>query len=519
MDALVANDEIAEIEKSGKNDFLLITPLRILPTPLVMSLGAISVYSYAKEQGFDGDMIDFNAIITEDMIDRYDEVVRNTLQAWFKENPDVYIVGINVLFSGVFTRALEIVKLVKELRPDVKTAIGGIHATIHHKEISAKCEDFDHVVIGEGERQFVDLLKIYSGKNIDEVDFSSLQNGVTFKADDKVIIKEKTSYTTRRTIQDLGKIDYSSIDFTQLHSPDMDNWYNPKNKNIDAAVPIITSRSCPFSCNFCSIHAVHGPQKTFRYRPSDVVMEELKFLHFEKGVNYFYIIDDCSTCNKKKTIELYTKIAKSDLDIMIEFGNGLSIRTLDKEVIDCIVEAGMVRGGLAIESGSEFIRNQVVEKGLEEEKIFEVYDYFRKKHRHVWLVALFILGLPEETEQTLEETLALIQKLEHIYPVFNTAVPTPGTRLWDQCVKDDLLLFEVDEAWKDTFVFSPRAIDGSSRRHWTMEGLKVIDQSFVIQPYNLDLDTLFKYYTQFQDLRQDRLENNFYSRGFSESDY
>lgn len=144
-------------------------------------------------------------------------------------------------------------------------------------------------------------------------------------------------------------------------------------------------------------------------------------------------------------------------------------------------------------------------KGLSEERILSVYHRFRQKHPHVWLVGFFILGLPEETEQTSGETARLIDKLEDLYPVFNAAVPTPGTRLWDQCVKDGRLLFDSSNAWQKSFVFG-RKKDDNDNKCWTMKGLESIPQTFVIQPYHLSLDSLQDHYRRFQELGVQRLK-------------
>lgn len=482
--------------------FLLITPLRILPLPLVPPLGPISIFSRAKALGFDGEFINFNEIINQENMEHYDDIVIDTIKDCLNANPEICLVGVSILFSGVFQRALEIAQIVKKIRSEIKVIVGGIHPTLHGREILENCQEIDFVSTGQGEKQFVSLLDI-----LNDQDNGGLKEvaGLGFRQDGKIFVNEKAPYTADPKAAEIGRLDYSIIDFSKYHTPDMDSWYNPREHKIISAAPIITSFSCPYNCNFCSIHSVHGPRSTYRHRPVDDVLEELKFLYYEKEIRYFYVVDDCSTCNKKKALELFGRIADSGMKLSLEFQNGLNLRSLDDEVIDAIVAAGMIRGGLAIESGSEIIRNKVIGKGLSEERIFSVYKRFRKNHPHVWLVGFFILGLPEETLETLEQTKSLIERLEDIYPVFNAAVPTPGTRLWDQCVRDKLLLFDSTDAWKKSFIFGNKR-DNDKANCWSMRGLEAIPDTFVVKPYDLSLDILAAYYQELQNLGAARLK-------------
>ena len=67
------------------------------------------------------------------------------------------MIGLNCLFSGVFPDVLEFAKLIKQKRPDIKIALGGIHATTFPNEILSNCNDIDYIAIGEGENSIVAL--------------------------------------------------------------------------------------------------------------------------------------------------------------------------------------------------------------------------------------------------------------------------------------------------------------------------------------------------------------------------
>ena len=91
---------------------------------------------------------------------------------------------------------------------------------------------------------------------------------------------------------------------------DTSGWHNPKGIPIKTPVPIITSRSCPKMCNFCSMHFVHG--KKIRYRSPENVVEEMKMYINSYGLSYFNITDDNLTINKKRLIRLMDLIIKEN---------------------------------------------------------------------------------------------------------------------------------------------------------------------------------------------------------------
>jgi radical SAM superfamily enzyme YgiQ (UPF0313 family) len=207
-------------------------------------------------------------------------------------------------------------------------------------------------------------------------------------------------------------------------------------------------------------------------------------------------------------MKLFSAIIASGMNVSFEFANGLSIRTLDNELIDVIVEAGMLRGGIAIETGSNFLRNKIMKKNLSDDKIYEVYHYFEKKHPHVWLIGLFLIGLPEESVETLEDTICMLKNLSTIYPVFNIIVPYPGTRLWDQCIRDNLLLADIKDIWKRSFWPLPMILDKTdidkteiNEGVWCSESLNKIEKTFFIKPYNLSIEKLIDYYKKLHILR------------------
>jgi radical SAM superfamily enzyme YgiQ (UPF0313 family) len=269
---------------------------------------------------------------------------------------------------------------------------------------------------------------------------------------------------------------YEYLELEKYPACNTGKWFNPRNIKISSRqFPLLTSRSCPNQCNFCAMRLVMGGR--IRFRSARHVVDEIKYVYDKYGINYFRIWDDNFAFDRQRTIEICRLITRNKLKIYFEFTNGLMVRTLDEEVIDNLVAAGALRFLLAIESGSEFIRNKIMRKNVSEEKILETASLLKK--RNVWVAACFMLGMPEETEESCLDTMRLIEKLDIDYFMPPSHVnPFPGTKLFDQCVRDRLFTSEtrIDDLWKGGFSYT-----------------RVGPEDFLIKPYNMEISALKEY--------------------------
>jgi radical SAM superfamily enzyme YgiQ (UPF0313 family) len=213
-----------------------------------------------------------------------------------------------------------------------------------------------------------------------------------------------------------------------------------------------------------------------RFRSAQNVFDEIKFLYDEYGINYFRIMDDNFTYDRQRTIDICRLIIQNKVNIYFDFPNSVMIRTLDKELIDYLVEAGGLRFWLAVESGSEFIRNKVMRKNVSETQILEAAALLKKKN--AWVGAGFMLGMPEETEESCLDTIRLMEKLDLDSVVMSHVNPFPGTKLFEQCVRDKLFTnnVNIDDLWKgEISIKSAGPID------------------FFIKPYGMEIEKLREY--------------------------
>ena len=203
------------------------------------------------------------------------------------------------------------------------------------------------------------------------------------------------------------------------------------------------------------------------------MVDELEFLNQNYGVNYFSIMDDNLTLQKQHVLEICDEINRRKLNIQWETPNGIMVNSLNDEIVSAMAGAGLVHTWIAIEHGSEYIRNLIIGKGLKEEKIFEASELL-KKHK-IMTGGFFIMGFPEETPETLSETEKMMNELKLDRMGVSTAIPFPGTKLFEQVKRDNLLIESVnyEDLWKTPI---------SHAQH-----------GFVIKPYDMSIDELVEW--------------------------
>ena len=229
------------------------------------------------------------------------------------------------------------------------------------------------------------------------------------------------------------------------------------------------------------MYSVMGP--TLRTRSPKNVVDEIHLLYDQYGQNHFSFMDDNVNLKKTHIIAICKDIVRRNLNIQFETPSGLNVMALDCEVIEAMIEAGWVRGAIAIESGSDFIRNDIMGKRLSRAKIFEVINIL-KKYRQLYLKAFFIIGMPEDTPATLIETFNMIVDIDVDEPYVTNLMPFPGTAVFDQALRDKLFVsdFDLDNLWAKT----------GFHYHNNFR--------FYIKPYNMSVEELDEFRIKFDEL-------------------
>ena len=446
----------------------------ILPTSL-LSLAAV-----LRKAGFSVRILDLNIFRPWEIPADQRSGYLQTLLVEEVSNHDPSLVGIGCLFSGQFNSVMALSAQIKELSPGVPVVIGGMHPTIYPQEILANCPEIDYVVIGEGERQLVALAE----QIINGAPFPEELDGIAWREKGSVMHRPKKSFI--ENLDELPMPAYDLLDFSR-YDHDTSKWHNPKKLPFTRTVPVISSRSCPCKCSFCSMLLVMGPK--IRFHSPIRIADELELLNREYGQTHFSFMDDNINLNRNHILAICDEIRRRKLEIQFETPNGLSVAPLDREVMDSMVAAGWVRGAIAIESGSDYIRNEVMGKRLAREKIYEVARLARS-YKQLYLKAYFIIGMPEETRETIQETYDMVEELGLAETYVTNLLPFPGTRVFAQAMQDKLLVDEINiqDLWRTTGF------------HYTD------NKRFYLKPYKMDLDDLAHWRDKFDCLLFDMKE-------------
>lgn len=407
------------------------SPKFMASTERFIPLGILYLSSYLKKYGHEVLFVDIhNKQITLKLnseIFNLEEYYLNSLEQVVAEfQPD--LIGISVHFSGRFRPSIELVRLLKNNTPDCRIVLGGIHPSIFPYEILEEYECIDFVLQGESEKTIVELLDaIIAGSH----DFKKI-DGLGFRENGKVTINKKEEFIDN--MDSIPLPDYSIINIKEYYF-DTTQWINPKKLPINLSVPLLSSRSCPRQCSYCSMYLAQGP--SYRMRSANNVLDEIEYLYREYNQKYFSFVDDNFTLHKKRALEICNGILKRKLDIQFDTPNGLDISTLDADIVASLVEAGLIRTCLAVESGSPMIRKSINRK-ITQDKIYHIFDIVNKFPQLVFNT-FFVVGFPNETFDTLEETDRLINELNLEKAIISFATPFPGTELFRECLENKLI--------------------------------------------------------------------------------
>ena len=318
-----------------------------------------------------------------------------------ESNPDV--VGITAQ-TPYYGKALSISRLVKRLNPRCPVVFGGAHPSILTEETLEE-PSIDIVVRGEGDVTVGELLACLE-------DSGSLERvkGISFKRDGRII------HNPDRPFVD----ELDSLPFPAWHLFEMERYRARINGRRVA--PVLSSRGCPFKCIFCYRGPAAG--KLFRGRSPEKIVEEIESLHTRYGVSDILFVDDIFTINKRR--------AERVCDLLIERQTPVSWRCqtradcLSPDLLRKMKAANCIDVSMGVESGNEQILKATGKK-LTKDGIRDAFRMIREAG--LSSSASFIIGLPGDTRETVQETIRFAKELNPNFAIFYAAMPYPGTEL------------------------------------------------------------------------------------------
>lgn len=303
-------------------------------------------------------------------------------------------------FTDIRFHCFGFAKKVKEKNPNCKLIVGGPHVYSLDNKILEHYPFIDIVVRGEGE---VTVSEILQGKPLEQI------KGITF-ADNSGRIIRNEERPFMKTIDDLY-IDYSLLPDMRLYKSDIEA---PVDFKRLKTAYMVESRGCPFKCSYC---ANEHWKRTWRAVNPKKTVEKMKILIDKYGIEYFRFYDDLFTADKTRVKEFCEEIKKQNLNV--KFRVLIRVGT-KKEILEMLKDAGLESIGIGIESGSDRILKRI-NKGITRKQIEETLQVC--KELGLWTVGSFIVSLPGETKEDLEQTSDLISlpdvttvNILHLFP-------------------------------------------------------------------------------------------------------
>ncbi|MCP3951403.1 MAG: B12-binding domain-containing radical SAM protein [Desulfobacterales bacterium] len=316
------------------------------------------------------------------------------------------ILGLTAV-TMTFENAIAVVQAAKAINPDIITVMGGPHVTFRARKTLVEHPELDVIVLGEGEETIVDLTRAIEN----EQNWHSIK-GLVFRNGPEIV--------------DTGHkppgINVDTLPLPARHLLPLGRY-----RALNLSISMTTSRGCPFKCIFCIGRKMVGAK--VRYRAPVKVVDEMESLA-AYGFNQINLADDLFTANAGHCTAVCEEIIKRRLKI--KWTSFARVDTVSLEVLEKMKAAGCTAVSFGVETGSPATL-KTIRKGITLEQVVAAVKLCTRAGLQPH--ASFILGLPGETEQTLQETLAFGEQLEKLGVAygFHLLAPFPGTEVRENC--------------------------------------------------------------------------------------
>jgi anaerobic magnesium-protoporphyrin IX monomethyl ester cyclase len=331
-------------------------------------------------------------------------------------------------------RAARIAAEARRTIPDLKTVIGGPHATAIPEETLREYDAFDFAVFGEGEETLAELVRaIGEGSSVEGI------AGLAYRAENGEIRRNKP----RPWKEDLDDLPFPAWDL-----------YPPARE-----YQIFSSRGCPYRCSFCM--RVLG--EVVRYRSVESVVREFELVTERYGPREISFSDEIFTLDEQRAIAICDQLIAKGLHRKTPWFANARANCTSSALYRKLREAGCVRVGVGIESGNQAILNRI-RKGITLERAREMVRI--AKEAGLKVAAFFIIGHPGETEDTIRDTIAFARELQPSAVAFGIMVPYPGTEIAAMASRGEGGYKIVSRNWSDydKYFGSALELENVSRR-------------------------------------------------------
>ncbi|MCE5328512.1 MAG: B12-binding domain-containing radical SAM protein [Planctomycetaceae bacterium] len=333
------------------------------------------------------------------------------------------LVAVSVPFSQLAHVGHRLVAAVRARLPRARIIVGGVYPSTQ-PELALQA-GADAIVVGEGEAV---MAEIAAGGNLDRI------AGVYTHP-----LPPGQRYASAAAIDDLDALPRADDEI-----PHMSAYFelSPRAARGRRVASIITSRGCPFDCEFCSVHPVCG--RRWRAMSPARVIDDVDYLMARHQVRELEIEDDNFTLDASRAgaiLEGFVALGQRRGPLAWRAPNGIRIDTIDAPLAKLIARSNCTSLTVALEHGDAEML-EIMNKRLDLDRAYEALSLLTGAGVRQ-IVVFIIVGYPGETARRFERSIAFLRRLrrlnKRIIPCVNIAQPYPGTRLLQRCLAEGII--------------------------------------------------------------------------------
>jgi anaerobic magnesium-protoporphyrin IX monomethyl ester cyclase len=378
------------------------------------------------------------------------------------------IVGCTAITPAIY-KAEKLLQVAKQVNPAIVTVLGGIHGTFMYPQVLKEAPWIDAVVRGEGEQVFLNFVRAVEDGTWAREPLSV--RGVAYNDAQGQVV----ATAAEPPIQDLDRItpDWGLLEWDKYT-------YIPL--GVRVAIPNF-ARGCPFTCSFCSQWKFW---RDYRIREPKKVVDEIETLVKDHGVGFFILADEEPTIHRKKFIAFCEELIARGLPEKVQWGINTRVTDIlrDEKLLPMFRQAGLVHVSLGTEAAAQLKLDR-----FNKETTIEQNKKAIRLLREAGIVteAQFIVGLENETAETLEETYQMARDWNPDMANWAMYTPWPFSDLFQE-LGDKVEVFDFEKYNFVTPIMKPDAMDRAELLDRVMNNYRrfFMNKSFFQYPWEKD---------------------------------